>query len=124
MWWHRKETWETICKWHKKTFPDATLVGQIEKFDEERCEFMNEADADKKILELADMYIVACGVERFDVNKANALKDEIVSHLCGFLPDMPLMQRHEMLWVAIREKMRVNRRRKWRKLNGQYKHKA
>lgn len=34
-----KETIETIIQWHAETFPNATLDGQIEKFNDEHKEW-------------------------------------------------------------------------------------
>ena len=57
------ETVMTITEWHAKTFPDATMEDQLRKFDEE----MEEYDRTPTFEELADMFIVACGLCRFDM---------------------------------------------------------
>lgn len=118
------ETNKTIKKWHKKTFPDATLTGQLEKFKEERLEFETETDTKKKMLELADMYIVICGIGRFDMLIAVALWEDIKSLLLSNFPMYSPPERIVRLRAAINKKMRINRQRTWNKLNGQYKHKA
>ena len=50
-----------IAKWHEKTFPDTSLTGQKAKLQEEKQEWR----AGHNIDELADCYIVACGLLRF-----------------------------------------------------------
>ena len=57
-----KETIKSIIEWHEQTFPDATLEGQLEKFEDERVEY-GESES---LEELADLFIVACGIARFD----------------------------------------------------------
>ena len=34
-----KESIKSIMEWHEQTFPDATIVGQIHKFQEELKEY-------------------------------------------------------------------------------------
>ncbi len=57
-----KETILSIAKWHEQTFPDTDLQGQLAKFQEETDEYAE----DESLAELADMFIVACGMTRFD----------------------------------------------------------
>ena len=54
------ESINTIIEWHKQTFPDATLEGQVKKFKEEYDEYYA---GQQNICELADMFIVACGMQ-------------------------------------------------------------
>lgn len=108
-----KETVETIIRWHANTFPQATLVGQLEKFYEERIEY-EEAKRPHKLEELADMYIVACGICRFDAYlgaEAMAEMDSLFAH-------------HDKRNIkkAIDKKMAINRQRQWGCKNGYYKH--
>ena len=114
------ESIKSIIDWHEQTFPDATLDGQMDKFQQELKEFAAtlEPDADYNHLleELADMYIVACGVARFSIERAlscftvvNAFKD--LYRLCSF-------ELEEM----VDKKMAINRQRKWSIGKGNYQH--
>ena len=109
-----KETVETIIRWHANTFPQATLVGQLEKFYEERMGY-EEAKRPHKLEELADMYIVACGICRFDAYlgaEAMAEMDSLFTH-------------HDKRNIkkAIDKKMAINRKRSWNcSRDGYYKH--
>lgn len=109
-----KETVETIIRWHANTFPQATLAGQLEKFYEERMEY-EEAKRPHKLEELADMYIVACGICRFDAYlgaEAMAEMDSLFAH-------------HDKRNIkkAIDKKMAINRKRSWNcSKDGYYKH--
>lgn len=108
-----KETVETIIRWHANTFPQATLVGQLEKFYEERMEY-EEAKRPHKLEELADMYIVACGICRLDAYlgaEAMAEMDSLFVH-------------HDKRNIkkAIDKKMAINRQRQWGCKDGYYKH--
>jgi len=109
------ETIDTIIAWHKNTFKDGTLEGQLKKYDEEKEEF---AKSDRKDLsELADMFIVACGVARFDMcwgiytlNNVSFWRDVSGFDTCK-------------LCEAIEKKMKINKKRKWKKTaDGTYHH--
>lgn len=108
-----KETIDTIMRWHAATFPQATLAGQLEKFEEERQEYA-KAKRNTKLEEAADMYIVACGIARFDSYLgalAMAEMTDVFSH-----HDKRNIQK------AIDKKMAINRKRSWNCNNGYYKH--
>lgn len=111
-----KETMLSIMKWHEETFPDATLDGQLAKYQEEQLEFV---DSDcKDLTELADMFIVACGIARFDMHEgAWAIRD-----VYEFLVDCvnPASQHDFFRYVDM--KMNTNRSRKWEKKEGFYQH--
>lgn len=101
-----KESIKSIIQWHEDTFKDATLEGQIDKFMKEWQEWQESRD----IYELADMYIVACGIARFDsVLAIDYFFDISVIGTKG-------------LQEAVDEKMKINRQRKWNFENGQYQH--
>lgn len=104
-----KETIKTIVEWHEKTFPDATLDGQIEKFVEEEGEY-NE---NPNLLELADMYIVACGISRFDsilalkyFAKVRRKLNNRIWARCGG---------NDVFRAVVEDKMKKNRNRVWGK---------
>lgn len=104
------ETIASIIKWHEETFPDATLVGQEEKFQEEFIEWNNAMGTENEIKELADMFIVACGVARFDVTcELFAIIDQNIYDSGEFQE-------------ALDNKMKLNRSRVWEKKDGLYKH--
>lgn len=110
-----KETIQSIIEWHTKTFPNATLEGQLEKFKKERKEWLDSEHTD--ISELADMFIVACGVARFDTIEAMFCFGRVDDNLT-----ISVFQTKE-LEKAIDKKMEINRKRKWNFQDGQYQHK-
>lgn len=109
-----QENIQTIMEWSAATFPDATTIGQIKKFKEERAEW--SASNNEDIAELADMFIVAAGIGRLDPMEA-MYQMEIVARE---LYDSRYATRD--LRAAVAAKMKINRERRWRSENGQYKH--
>lgn len=110
-----KESIKSIIQWHEDTFKDATLEGQIKKFNVEYLEY--RMSNPKDITELADMFIVACGIARFDYIKSFSrftLIDEILE-FSSFTDSV--------FRKAVDEKMKINRQRKWNFENGFYQHK-
>lgn len=110
-----KETIKSIIEWHEQTFPDATLEGQLEKFDDELSEY-GESEC---LEELADLFIVACGIARFDFIEV--------------LPCFAKVEKILKVWekisvsrrafeVAVNEKMAINRQRKWNKIGNKFQH--
>ena len=105
----------SIAQWHQQTFPDAELVDQITKFDEE----YNEYRHDPSFEELADMFIVACGIARYDTTTAMGY---------FFIVSSELENRKEiaasvLFGLAIDKKMAKNRERTWEKTpQGNYHH--
>lgn len=111
-----KETIDTIIKWHKQVFPDATLSGQLTKYAEETNEFMN-ADEDNDLLELADMVIVCAGIQRFSKKLGRVFLQNTYIIASEYERDMT------ELWEAVDKKMEKNRKRVWNKTdNGNYHH--
>lgn len=108
-----KETTDTIMRWHAATFPQATLAGQLEKFEEERQEYA-KAKRNTKLEEAADMYIVACGIARFDSYLGALAMAEMT--------DVFLHHDKRNIQKAIDKKMAINRKRSWNCNNGYYKH--
>lgn len=104
-----------IIKWHEQTFPDATLEDQLRKFDEEYREWKES----QTMQEIADMFIVACGVARFDGYEAMHCfwKTERSLSFC---------KRHGLAGifpVIVAQKMEKNRKRVWAKQqDGTYHH--
>ena len=111
-----KETIETIIMWHRNTFPDANLDGQIRKYAEETCEFMN-AYEDNDLAELADMVIVSAGIIRFNRQIGRIFLQNTYIIAAEYDKDMT------DLWDAVEKKMEKNRKRVWEKIgNGTYHH--
>lgn len=109
------ETIDTIIAWHKKTFPDATLEGQKAKFEEE----LNEYNENTTLQELADMYIVACGIARFD----SIVAVEYFAIVYKALMDWKTIGSVELVKQIVNKKMEKNRKRVWKKTGpGQYHH--
>lgn len=112
-----KETIISIAKWHEETFPDATLDGQIEKYNEEYDEFYEANTEENMISELADMFIVVCGIARFSAMDGLFYFHE-VDHELG-----KSNISFEQLSNAIDKKMETNRKRVWAKTaEGTYHH--
>lgn len=110
-----KETIQSIIEWQEQTFPDATLEGQIKKFKIEHLEY--SMSHPKDISELADMFIVACGIARFDYIKSFScftIIDDILES--SSFTDSDFVK-------AVDDKMAINRKRKWNFQDGQYQHK-
>jgi hypothetical protein len=113
-----KETIASIILWHEQTFPDATLEGQLEKFEDERIEYAESECME----ELADLFIVACGIARFDSIEA----------LRAFWFVERILQRWQKVSVSrhalqevIKKKMQKNRKRIFiYSGDGHYQHKA
>lgn len=111
-----QELAEKVSEIHAQLFPDATLKSQIEKFEEE----FEEVEHAAKVLmsdeetknELADLYIVACGIKRFSEPLFAILQ-------AGLVKGIPDRQEYA---EAIITKMNKNIKRKWDNKNGLYKH--
>lgn len=112
-----KETILSIAKWHEETFPDETLEGQTEKYYEEYDEFCSANTEENMISELADTFIVVCGIARFSAMDALFYFHEI-DHELG-ISNISF----EDLSSAIDKKMKKNRKRVWVKSGeGHYHH--
>lgn len=109
-----KETIKSIIEWHEQTFPDATLEGQLEKYQDELQELA--ASNYKDITELADMFIVACGICRFSLSHGMIAFWKVADLTPGILLTKGQFE------AAVNEKMQINRKRKWGKGKGNYQH--
>lgn len=111
------ETIQSIIEWHTKTFPEATLDGQKTKFDEEIEEYTKAEKQADIANEMADLFIVACGIARFD-NIAATAYFALVWH--AYKESFILRPDFEK---ALNEKMAKNRKRVWNKTaEGTYHH--
>ena len=118
---------ERVRDKHQELFKDVTLKSQITKFSEEYNE-MEEAfkhfdeNPDAFYEELADMFIVACGILRFNEALGNCL--------CKSITDDFIYKKDEkdndylcVLTTKVIEKMNKNIKRVWSKTkDGNYKH--
>ncbi len=111
------ETIKTIIEWHEQTFPNATLEGQLTKFDDEVKEFWEcELQSEEAATELADCFIVACGIARFSAAEAAGAFSFVDSYIAAEI------KFKEMFENAIQNKMAINRKRKWSIGKGNYQH--
>jgi hypothetical protein len=107
-----KETIKSIIEWHEQTFPDATLEGQMAKFADEKKEFEQEPSLE----EWSDMFIVACGIARFDSILALHYFSDCFKILARQAISNVYVQQ------AVDKKMQINRNRTWGFSNGNYQH--
>lgn len=109
-----KETIKSIIEWHEQTFPDATLEGLLEKYQDELQELA--ASNYKDITELADMFIVACGICRFSLARGMTAFWKVADLAGGMFLIKGLFD------AAVNNKMAINRKRKWEKQGNTYQH--
>lgn len=102
-----------ILLWNIKTFPKLTKISQFKKFSEELEEMLKcENNTKEYYEELADCYIVAYGMFRFDFRLALYL-----IRTCNFYN-----QNRKFTKQKIKEKMKINKKRLWGYSNGVYHH--
>jgi hypothetical protein len=110
-----KETVSSIAQWHQETFPDCGLQDQMDKFDEEAKEY----EESNSLIELADMFIVACGIARFD----SVIALEYFAEVYKLLKRWKRIATVPVFHMVIDEKMEKNRNRVWEKTTqGNYHH--
>ena len=97
-----------VTNWHRETFPDADAESQIKKLEEELREYYDSYDDS----ELADVLICSIALwRRFKQNIGQAVFVYAKSITSGSKANR-----------IVGEKMRINRLRKWQKINGIYRH--
>lgn len=107
----------SIKRWHEKTFPDATLAGQLAKLEEEICESLKVGKKDKAAFfeEIADVLIVCAGLRRFNSKIGISIENNYIDNAT---PDIL-----SVIDLAIIQKMNKNRKRKWEKTeDGRFHH--
>lgn len=116
----KEEDVATIIQWHKDVFPEACFEGQTKKWEEEYGEFLTartHKDTAEMVSELADLFIVACGIMRF--NLIQGCQRMLLWNELRYTHGWALTTCEE----AINKKMKKNRARKWEYLgNGNYHH--
>lgn len=111
----KQETVATIIKWSEETFGDnITLEGQLNKFKEEKAEWL--ATNREDIEELADLAIVASSIARFSVVEAMFCFGRVEEELCHSIFTTKELEE------AINKKQSINRQRKWTIGKGNFQH--
>lgn len=106
-----------MAKRHEKLFPNADLLSQVKKFDEEYQEYWNTEDGADGVKELADCLIVCAGIYRF----LPGLGYTAALRVCEMVEDfnegtiVQLVKKAEEKWL-------ISERRKWQFVDGVYKH--
>ncbi len=104
-----------VKEWNEKTFPDATMAGQLAKLEEEIQEMKDADNEDNIVKEIADMAIVMGGLRRWS-SLLGAFHEK---HLLSTLDNKALAR----LIAEIAKKMTINQERKWEKVeDGKYHH--
>lgn len=106
---------DKIAKWNKKTFPHATMSGQLMKLEEELREFEKAKTTQEHRNEMADIFIVLGGLKRRDCLIGNFMRNKLFDdmHTCVL----------KSVLKAIRRKMEINRKRTWVKSgDGKFQH--
>lgn len=97
-----KQLVDEISAWHKETFKNATLEGQMAKLSEEELEYQENL----KVSEIADIIIVACGLRNFN----SVVGTVLVRHfLDSCYAHRPFFGRNSVAVLhAVQDKMKVN----------------
>lgn len=104
-----------IMAWHQRTFEECDFFMQLQKWDEELKEIKDyNVETDDFMLELADLFIVASGMRRFNREVSQAMFKYIIKNYKPFFIKLP---------EFIDKKMEINRSRTWEIKNGVYRHK-
>lgn len=104
-----------IAKVHEYLFYEANLESQIKKYKDECVEY-GEASEEDKLEELADMFICACGIERFDYTIGTHLQKYVLELHSSYYKKDQILEK-------VVEKMNILQTRSWKKDNrGYYQH--
>lgn len=107
---------EDIVKVHKELYPNATLLTQIKKYEEEYAELVSSVDTGDVVKEFADLFIVSCGIRRFSEVVGKDLE-------AGILKSITKNDDKLILMEAVCRKMNENQKRVWKETkDGYYKH--
>lgn len=111
---------------HQELFKDVTLMSQITKFSEEYNEMLDALklvdNPDAFYEELADMFIVACGILRFNEAIGQCLCKSVADEFV-YRVDKSGNDYSSILTTKVIEKMNKNIKRVWSKTkDGNYKH--
>lgn len=97
---------DKIAKVHEYLFYEANLESQIRKYKDECAEYCN-ADEKGKLEELADMYICACGIERFDYIIGTQLQKYVLKLQSSVYSEDQILEK-------VVEKMNILQQRTWK----------
>lgn len=111
-----KETVKSIIEWSEQAFPDATLDGQLRKFQDEYHEYFEAREHGERIKQLADLFIVALSICRFELDEGLYYLHQAWKIYEGSPYSLG------NVCYNIQEKMETNRSRVWEKKDGQYQH--
>ena len=106
---------DEIVEWSMQVFPDLTMEKQLVKLEEELTEIFEcfyKDDIEGMNKEFADVYIVS-----------RILKNRFNSHLGGYFCGMVEANCYDSVIREVKKKMKINKARKWDKVDGVYKHK-
>lgn len=114
----KKDKWtelsNEITKWHEECFPDATLEGQLIKLEEECNEWMTAVEPENSAKELADIFIVCCGLKRWDSIVGKILTLDLLNDLTHY---------NDVFYKQVYNKHQKNKSRIWQKTaEGTYHH--
>lgn len=110
-----KEIMKKISEEHELIFPKANIGTQILKLEEEFSELENAENFEEVIKELADCFIVCCGIYRFSRRIANLCASNIID--CVREEGIRDIFKSEVI-----KKWEFNKKRKWILKNGIYHH--
>lgn len=107
---------DDIIKVHNELYPNATLLTQIKKYEEEYAELVASVDTGDVVKEFADLFIVSCGIRRFSEAVGKDLGAGILKSITDNEDKLILME-------AVCRKMNENQKRVWKETkDGYYKH--
>jgi len=113
-----KELENSIIEWHIATFPDATLDSQIAKIEEEVDEVLNAENCQEFYKELSDCWIVALALQRWSLS---AFRFAVIG-LDYLEKERNWEIPQESFEKMVEEKLEINKKRIWKKINNVYHH--
>lgn len=111
----KKWTKKEIVDWHRKAIPECTLAQQYSKVNREAQEFLyakHHNDKAGMLEEMADIYIV-------NVVLAVRYNNNMAKLLCRWIENF---RNFETIKEAVDSKMDINAKRKFKWLNGEWRH--
>lgn len=107
---------DKIRKVHEYLFYNTNFNSQLKKYKDECSEFEKANTKEQQIEELADMFICACGISRFDYTLGYQLMDYVLK--CKNHKEQDIL-------IAVTKKMNILQEREWEELDdGYYQHKV
>lgn len=104
-----------ILQWHLKTFKNVSLFNQLKKLIEE----IKECNKEFSLEELADIFIVSVRLNTFYLGK-------LINYFLSKYITKKYINRYNISEIqirrAIKNKMEINKKRKWKLIDGVYRH--